>query len=520
MLSQRVKQLSGKYGLLFRLVAAGGTGFLLGVASLWLSPLLVLGALAAILLILAVLKRPEIALLGILIATSSIVFENRLPLIPIGIGSLHIPDVILLALLGLITLRWLVEPDFNIIRTPLDWPLLAFYSVALLSTFIAVFQSSVEFHMTRRAVRVVTYYLTFFIVTNLVREDRQLIFLVRGLFLLATIVAAAMIAQFLLGESLTFLPGRVETLSTQGTRYGDITRILPPGISLIQVAFIATTATLVLDKFRPVNMLRFLQWGLLGLAVLLTFLRSYWMVVSVVLFLLAYLVRGQDRQRLLGWGLVVMFLVAMILLPVFSEPESQAAGLVDASLERLSTLVSGETLRSQESTFVWRYTEYEYALPLIASHPLLGLGLGARYRPWDPRLDWKGPDGSGFDGRGHIHNGHLWILLKSGLLGYISLVWLSLAFLIRGFKYWRRIPNSEMRGIVLGFTLTYLGVLIGAVVNSTFMQWFWTPVIGIMMGINEVALRKVVQEGSGVDHSYSEADGVGPSRKVAEFGCQ
>jgi hypothetical protein len=124
---------------------------------------------------------------------------------------------------------------------------------------------------------------------------------------------------------------------------------------------------------------------------------------------------------------------------------------------------------------------------------LIGLGLGARYRPYDPRLDLPGV---GWDARGFIHNGHFWIMIKSGLLGYLFFIWLSFAFLLRGFRYWRCISNPQLRGIVLGFTLTYLGILISAVVNSTFGQWHWTPVIGIMMGTREVALRVFVQEES------------------------
>jgi O-antigen ligase len=465
---------------------------LLGVASLWLSPLLVLGGVVAVFLALAMLKRPEIALLGILIATSSILSEDRLPVISIGIGSLHMPDILLVASLGLIVLRWLAEPDFKIMRTPLDWPLLAFYGMTLLSTFVGVLRSSVEIRAAIRAIRIVTYYLTFFTVTNLVREDCQLRLLLRGLLLLATIVAAAMVAQFVLGESVPVLPGRVETLFTQGKNYRGITRILPPGLSLVLVTFVTATITLVLGRFRPINALRFIQWGLLGLAVVLTFLRSYWVAVSIVLFLLAYLVRGQDRQRLIVGGLLVMSLAAIVLLPIFYEPESQAAKLVSASLARLGTLGSNKTLG--ESSLQFRYVENEYALQQVAAHALIGLGLGARYRPWDPRLDWKNRDGSGFDGRAFLHNGHLWILVKSGLLGYLCLMWLSFAFLIRGFRHWRRIPDPQVRGTVLGFTLAYLGVLIGAVVNSTFVQWFWTPAIGIMMGVNEVALRKAVQE--------------------------
>jgi hypothetical protein len=72
-------------------------------------------------------KRPEIGLLGILIATASIVFEERLPLLSAGGISLHIPDLLLLGSLGLIAVRWLFAPEFRIVRTPLDRPLLIFY---------------------------------------------------------------------------------------------------------------------------------------------------------------------------------------------------------------------------------------------------------------------------------------------------------------------------------------------------------------------------------------------------------
>jgi hypothetical protein len=75
-------------------------------------------------------------------------------------------------------------------------------------------------------------------------------------------------------------------------------------------------------------------------------------------------------------------------------------------------------------------------------------------------------------------------------------MWLSLAFLMRGFRYWRGVADSQLKGMALGLTLVYLAVLIAAVVNSTFVQWAWTPVIGIIMGINEVILRKAGQEAS------------------------
>ena len=493
MLSQSIRKLFRPNGLPFQIIAGCGFGLISGIACLRFSVLLVFGMLAAALFTYATLKRPEIALVGILIATSSIVFEEQLPLVFLGGVSFHIPDILLLGLLGLIAVRWLVKPEFKIVRTPLDRPLLIFYGVTLLSTFIAIFQSSVDVVDARRAMRVLSYYLTFFVVTNLVRELRQLLSLLNGLFLLATIVAAAMIVQFFLGHTVQLLPGRVESLATQ---YEDVTRILPPGWSIILISFVAVFCILVLEKNKPRSLLKFLQCGLLGIALLFTFLRSYWAALIIVFFLLGYIFRRYDRRRLIRWGLVAIFSAAMILLVIFSDPGSRAARLVGASMDRLGTLGRSGTFQGEDSSLNWRKIENRYALSTIASHPLIGLGMGARYRPRDPKLDQRSPRGYAVDLRGLIHNGHLKILLQSGLLGYLSLMWLSFVFLMRGFRYWRGIASDRMRGVVLGFTLAYLAVLIAAVANSTFVQWRWTPVIGIIMGINEVILMKFRQEDS------------------------
>jgi hypothetical protein len=477
----------------FQIMAGGVLGLILGVACLRFSPVLVLEILAGTLLLYATVKRPEIALLGILIATSSIVFEDQLPMLSVGI-SLHIPDLLLLGLLGLISLRWLVEPGFKIVRTTLDKPLLIFYSLTLLSTSVALFQSQLEIEPARRGIRVLSYYLTFFIVTNLVRNRSQLNFLLKGFFLLASIVAAAMVAQFLLGDSIKLLPGRVEALNTQGTKYEEITRILPPGWSIILVSFVTILCILVLEKFRPSGLIKFLQCGLLGSAILVTFLRSYWAVLIGVFIFLGYLFKGVERQRYIGWGLLVISLVTMILIIVFIDPGSLSARLVNASFDRLGTLGNSGTFQGQDGSLNWRMIENGYALNTIVANPWIGLGVGFTYRPWDPRLDWLDARGFSYDFRKHIHNGHFWILLQSGLLGYLCFMWLSLAFLLRGFRFWRSVTNSQLKGVVLGFTLVYLALLIAAVVNSTFMQWPWTPVIGIMMGINEIILLKFRQD--------------------------
>lgn len=479
--------------LLFQILVAFGLGLIMGGACIFFSSLIVLGILIGIFSLFIVIKRPEVGLCGILITTSSIVFEDQLPMISIGGISLHIPDFLLLGLIAIIIIRSLVEPSFKFVRTPLDLPILLFFGAMLFSTFLAIAHSSLDLVLTRRMLRMISYYMTFFIVTNLIRQRNQLNFLINGIFVIANIVAGVMVAQFFLGHSITIIPGRVEELSTVGVAYEGVTRIIPPGLPLVLVSFISIFCILIIERFKPIGLLFFFQFCLLGFAVLFTFLRSYWAILFMVFLLLGFILRGNARQRHIMWILTIVLVAAVIAFIISIYPNSPKIEVVGASIDRLSTLFRGETFQGQDSSFTYRLIEMQYAIPQIISHLWVGLGIGAQYRPYDARLDW-----GDVDGRNFIHNGHLAILLNSGLFGYLSFLWLSISFLMRGFKYWQEIPNTWTRGAFLGFTLIYLVVLISAVVNSPFLQWNWTPVIGIIMGINEVII-KTLRQGEPVD---------------------
>lgn len=483
MLNKKLRPRLSPHSSVSQLGVAGFVALLLGIASLQFSPLWTLIALGGLVFGFAAVKRPEIALLAVLVATSTIVFEGQLPLLPIGVGSLHVSDILLLGLFATIIFRSLSDPGFKIIRTPLDLPLLGFYGIGLLSTLIAVSQLSVSKDQALRETRVFTYYLVFFVVTNLIRKRAQVVFLIQGLLLLGTGVAVAMIAQFSLGTSVNLFPGRVEILQTQGVSYGDVTRIIPPGQSLVMVAFITLLVLLVIDKSGPSIIIRLFQGGVLGLAVIFTFYRNFWLMVGIALLLLVFLVRRRERQKLAFLAITGLVLAIIVLAPILIQPGSKAESLIIASSDRLATLFRAETL--QEDSLQFRYIEYEYAIPQVVSHPLLGLGFGAQYRPWDPRLDW-----AMFDGRGYIHNGHLWIILKTGFLAYACFLWLSVLFVVRGLRSWRHISDRFMQAVLLAFVLIYIGALVAAIVNPVFKNWYWTPVIGIMMGVNEVILRQ------------------------------
>ena len=479
---QRVSRLNS---LPFGLGVATIAGLLLGAASLWVPPAWMLLAIAAGTFMFVFFRRPELVVLSIMLFTSTVFSADVLPTVSFGPVSLQVPDILLLGLFGLIAIRWFVDPDFDLIFTPLDWPVLVFYGVVLLSATTAVISGSLDSVNARREMRFFTYYLVFFAVINLVRNKRQLLLLIRGIFFLSVIVAIAMVAQFFLGERYSLVLGHVYSLARVGSQYEDVTRIIPPGLSLIFVGCVMAVVNLSYAR-RYTSSLFAACLGLLVLALVITFLRSYWVVSGFIFLIVLALLGLKEKVHLAKWGVILAYFAIVVLFFSFAIGTRRIERLVAASFERLGTLVQEETLTSD--SLQGRYLETEYAIAQIKARPLLGVGVGGRYRPYDPLLDW----GDEWSARRFIHNGHLWIIVKTGILGYLGFLWMSMTVLIRGFRRWRTISDWEIRGAVLSYTLVYLGLLVAAIVNSVFSSWFWTPLVGTMMGVNEVALRQSI----------------------------
>ena len=488
MLSQYFKQDQSRVYQFFLAVLAG---LVLGIATVFATPIVVFGALITIFLVVLILKKPEFAVLGIIFFTATL-FDSTANLgIFLGFGHIYLTDILLFTGLILVFVRTIMEPRFNIVHTPLDAPIILFVAMAFLSTFIAIMQKSLVLQQSLHEMRIVANYLVFFIITNLVRDEKQMRRLLGGLIILAVIVVIVMVIQYILGAALPILPGlgsssRVEVLYTEGRSYASVTRIIPPGYSTVFVVFVTLSVVLLFDDFRAKNELLLIPLALTGLGLVFTFKRHLWFSAIMAFLLILYLGRKKELQRLIRGGAVI-FLAAIIGV-IFLVNFTGKAGpdLVNSSLDRLLSFVQPETYTDPNSSLRWRDFEYQYAIPQIISHPMLGLGLGSKYRPFVYPKDW-----AEFDGRGWIHNGHLWVIVKAGLLTYIPMLFFLVLFLYRGFKYWRLIPASWSRVYYLGFTIATLGMVIGSIIEPMIISWQWSVLIGTMMGCNEVILRSV-----------------------------
>ncbi len=464
------------------------TGVALGIGIFWSGSSIVVIAILGMLFLVAGIQHPEIGILGILALYSTVLSAGNDPHISAGPGNVYLSDLLLLSLFGLILVKALADPSFRLVRTPLDLPYIGFVGAGLAATGLAILRSSLTIRQSLGEVRIFAGYLGFFLVTNSIRNMRQVRNLLKGLLLMATVVAALMAAQTIFGVSTRLFAGRIETLATGREVYAGITRALPPGQSLILAGFIILSAIWAGEGRQSIHAIQFLQACILGFGVLLTYNRSFWLGAALALALMLILVGHTERKRIALGAIVVVLTGSLLLAPTLLEPESKIGHYFQAASDRFSTLLHPGTI--QEESLQDRYREMQYALPQITPPPLLGIGLGAFYRPWDSRIDWlgQGPN-TGFDGRGYIHNAHLWLLVKIGLLGYLCFLLLSGVAVARGLRLWNTLGDRTMQGVVLGVSLAYICVLVGSIVNPMLMQRYWTPVIGVILGLNEVIFR-------------------------------
>ena len=435
-------------------------------------------ALAGLLVVIVALSRPELVILLMLITSSSIYDRRQIPTIHVGFGFTAI-ELTLIFLLGLVIAQSLERRRKPYIKTALDLPVALFFLSSFVSLLNAVLNLDTDIDLMEYQWRILFNYLSFFAVTNLVRDARQLRTLLVGMFIVAAVVAALMLVQQAVGTTVVILPGRVETAGVGESDFYGVTRILPPGQSLILVMLMPAIILLAtherLGRKRP---LLLLVTVLLLIAQAFTFNRRMWVGTAIAIIVVFVLSTREQRKKLLTF--FILFAIAgALVIPLVTMFVPLLGVIFNALYVRAASLFSGAEVE-YSSSWQWRVMEIGYAKRVIRDHPLLGIGPGNDYRPrvrLNDRLT------------GYIHNGYYFVLTDMGLVGLGVLAWLSALFLKRGFTLWRAIPDDTFRAVALGLALSYVTVLITCVAAPAFMEWYWTPVLGVMFGINEVIYR-------------------------------
>jgi O-antigen ligase len=290
-----------------------------------------------------------------------------------------------------------------------------------------------------------------------------------------------MIAQQAVGTSVSIIPGvtgvGAATVLTQ--EFGDVARVSLRGSAIVYVMLLPAFILYVTPEYsKRRKWLLLFPVVLLPLAIAFTFDRNMWIgaTLAMVVFVL---IAGFESKKVL-FLIVAWIVVASLLVPLASTFHPRVDSIMKALSLRAASLFAGDELEYDSST-QWRLRENSLAIPKIQEHPILGLGPGS---------EWRRPMIEGGDYLTHyIHNAYLYLLLDLGIVGFLSFLCISILALVRGLSSWRTLREPVMRGLVLGFTLSFIAVLSSSMTSPRLLEPSFAPLIGVMLGVNEVAIR-------------------------------
>jgi len=447
-------------------------------------------------LVLLLWRRPEFGLLTIILLSSSFVPADVADLrLEIG-GGLDLRDITFLVMIGLLVFRRLVRKELSVPWWPVGGPLLLFLAIATFSTYNALFHEGVETNWALNDLRILSYYGTFFLTIWSLEQPRQLKALLIGLFIIADLTVGVILVQQFLGADNPLLEPMARGATWKVYEQSGAVRVIPAGIVLVHfLGIVALCLTVFGRNNTRLRLLSAVQFAYISIGLLLTYTRSQWAASALALGLIFVVLWPRYKHRFVQFLFVGVSILALVvsLTNLFGTRLLSGIGetpLVAGVIERaVSVLTPDKTMET--GSLEWRRFETEEALRAIGEQPLTGVGLGNSYR----NLTTLQGEATGRYTRGsiaagevsrftrYVHNSYLSIAVKMGLPALIVFLWFCAAFLRESWQLYQIMPDSELRGIVLGTLAGFVGLLAWCVFHAYFIKVESTPTIGLTLGL-------------------------------------
>jgi O-antigen ligase len=422
-------------------------GALAGLLLTFVHPLMLLAVLAGLGVGLAMLRSTQIGLF-ILVAVICLLPFGAIPF-SIGFFPTFL-DVALLAVFGVWLARVLTRAQGGFVTTPMDLPILIFVLLAFAAFIAGTAHAGITKDTLRHFVEIIIAICLFYVVSNSVRDYRQL----RQI--LVVIILAGFAAS-LVGVILYFLPKALTV------RLLSMLRVVhyPAGWDVLW--FIEDNPELpmraISTSVNP-NVLG----GLLILVVTLTtpqlfarrpLIEKKWLAPMLVVMLICLLLTF-SRGAFVAIGTALLFLGVIRyrrLLPALA-----LAGVLLLILPQTREYIIHlqEGFLVQDRATAMRMGEYKDALTLISRYPWFGVGFGGT-----PSIDlYLG-----------VSNVYLLIAEEMGLIGLGSFLLVMGVFFAYAWHAWRRMErHSDLEPILLGLAGALLGAMVGGLVDHYFFN--------------------------------------------------
>jgi O-antigen ligase len=474
-------------------VAVWAGALLLLTASLIVAPVVTVAALAALSLAVAACyvawARPELGLLGFIMLNSSFVplslIDIRLP-----VGGLDLRDLVFMGLLGMVLVRSIRAKDAEIPWWPVSAPLLALIGWAAFSALYAMLIRHVETNWAFGELRSISYFGVFFLAAGMLKERRQLVVLLTGVLVVVDITAFIMFAQQLLGPERPLLPSMVggaggwRVWAVDGASGFGAVRIIPPGhVLMYSTMLVMLCLALYSGQSRWARRVFTFHFVFLNIALLLTYSRAQWLAAVLGIALIAVLIPREDQgkiARVVTVGLVLLVIGYGLVGSAVQQTLGSTTFFSSVSDRMLTIITPDETLETD--SLQWRVYETGVAMDAVNENPLLGVGLGNRYR--GPTLVQNADELATEDRYlRYVHNSYLYLTVKMGVPGLLFFAWFALVFLGNGFLAYSRTLTGAHKRVALALLAAFTGILFWSITESQLMEVQTTSTIGLMSGL-------------------------------------
>lgn len=320
-------------------------------------------------------------------------------------------------------------------RSALDIPILAFVVVAFLSSFWGV-----DIKNSLIGFRTYSLILAIYIVLNNVAESGR-----RRMLVWSLIAGTSVLSIFTVTDRLSRIAsGADPVLAGSMSEAGQLLIVI--GI---------TVALLLYEKEKRTKILLLTALLIMVLAEILNFKRGSWMALILVL-----LIQGWFKSR----KVIPIIVIASIAIFFFYQP---ARGRLLSLKTEFSTARGG------------RLAMWGIVPEVLKDHPM-GVGIdnvGSVMYRYDPGIE---------EGRDHVHNTSLQILVEMGPLGLLAFAWWMIVFLKVSFRTFRRIENNYQKALALGIFSSFIGFLVNGMVEFNFGDSEVVMIIYFLMGLTLV----------------------------------
>lgn len=394
--------------------------------------------------------------------------------------------------------RMINRGRFGLIRSPMDFPILSFIAICILSL---LWSNSPMVSLKELPLFLAGPFL-YFVITNNIKHEQQIDRILTIIITVGSLFGVYGILQYQ-GIDFSFWTGNIGRQNVFGL-FGNVNYFAE---YLIIPLTIAVPLFFAIQN-RIKKLLLLIGILAMGGSLILTFTRGSYLGfgISLIFMFFLFIFSGgktfiKDNKKL--FIIIFLAIIIIISLIVIPNPLNKPGTVISKIKGRTSVtqLIQGSSIKRRIA--IWKFTAL-----MIKDHPLLGSGIGTfKYNSlrYQAKFFDQGENRAlyphGFADK--THNEYLQIWAELGIIGLVIFIWMMICYFNYGIKILNKIKNHYKQAMLIGLMSSIVAVLVDGLFGFPFhlaatIVLFWVA-IGFTVAIgtgnkNDIFVTKIAKE--------------------------